>query len=313
MIKRTLYFGNPAYLSKTNDQLVLRLPEVEKNDSFNVSFKKEAQATIPIEDIGIVMIDHQQITITQALITALVENNVALITCDATHHPIGLMLPLEANSLQSERFQAQIDASLPLKKQLWQQTVTTKIYNQAMVLKQKNIAIENMLYWSTSVKSGDPDNYEGRAAAYYWKSLAPLLSPSDNEFRRDRFGDAPNNLLNYGYAILRAIVARGLVGSGLLPTLGIHHRNKYNAYCLADDIMEPYRPYVDIIVCDIIAKGEDFKELTTSIKQQLLAIASVDVNIDGSKSPLMVGLQRTTSSLAKCYEGTQRKIIYPEL
>lgn len=313
MIKRTLYFGNPAYLSKTNNQLVLRLPEVDKNDSLSVSFKKEAQATIPIEDIGIVMIDHQQITITQSLITALVENNVALITCNDTHHPIGLMLPLDANSLQSERFQAQIDASLPLKKQLWQQTITTKIYNQAMVLKQKDIAIDNMLYWSNSVKSGDPDNYEGRAAAYYWKSLSTVLSHTEGEFRRDRFGEAPNNLLNYGYAILRAIVARGIVGSGLLPTLGIHHRNKYNAYCLADDIMEPYRPYVDIIVCDIIAKGEDFKELTTSLKQQLLGIATVDIMIDGGKSPLMVGLQRTTSSLAKCYEGTQRKIIYPEL
>lgn len=313
MIKRTLYFGNPAYLSKTNDQLVLRLPEVDKNDTLSVSFKKEAQATIPIEDIGIVMIDHQQITITQNLINALVENNVALITCNDTHHPIGLMLPLDVNSLQSERFQAQIEASLPLKKQLWQQTITTKIYNQAMVLKQKNIAIENMLHWSNSVKSGDPDNYEGRAAAYYWKSLSSALSHTEGEFRRDRFGEAPNNLLNYGYAILRAIVARGLVGSGLLPTLGIHHRNKYNAYCLADDIMEPYRPFVDIIVCDIIAKGEDINELTTSIKQQLLAIASVDLTIDGGRSPLMVGLQRTTSSLAKCFEGTQRKIIYPEI
>jgi CRISP-associated protein Cas1 len=312
MIKRTLYFGNPAYLSKTNDQLVLRLPEVDKNDALSVSFKKEAQATFPIEDIGIVMIDHQQITITQNLITALVENNVALITCNDTHHPVGLMLPLESNSLQSERFQAQIEASLPLKKQLWQQTVTTKIYNQAMVLKQKNIAIDNMLYWSSSVKSGDPDNYEGRAAAYYWKSLSPILTQTA-EFRRDRFGDAPNNLLNYGYAILRAIVARGLVGSGLLPTLGIHHRNKYNAYCLADDIMEPYRPYVDIIVCDIIAEGNDINALTTTIKQQLLAIASVDITIDGCRSPLMVGLQRTTSSLAKCFEGTQRKIIYPEI
>jgi CRISP-associated protein Cas1 len=313
MIKRTLYFGNPAYLSKTNDQLVLRLPEVEKNDTLTISFKKEAYKTIPIEDIGIVMLDHQQITITQSLITALVENNVALLTCNDTHHPIGLMLPLDVNTLQSERFQAQIEASLPLKKQLWQQTITSKIYNQAMVLKQKGIDMDNMLYWSSSVKSGDPDNYEGRAAAYYWKSLSTHLAHGKNEFRRDRFGQPPNHLLNYGYAILRAIVARGLVGSGLLPTLGIHHRNKYNAYCLADDIMEPYRPFVDLIVCDIIANGENIDELTTSIKQQLLGIATVDMVIDGGKSPLMVGLQRTSSSLAKCFEGAQRKIIYPEI
>lgn len=313
MIKRTLYFGNPAYLSKTNEQLVLRLPEVDKNDALPVSFKKEAQATIPIEDIGVVMIDHQQITITQNLITALVENNVALITCNATHHPVGLMLPLDVNTLQSERFQAQIQASVPLKKQLWQQTVSTKIYNQAMVLKKKNIAIDNMLHWSNSVKSGDPENYEGRAAGYYWKSLSPMLTQQENEFKRDRFGEAPNNLLNYGYAILRAIVARSLIGSGLLPTLGIHHRNKYNAYCLADDVMEPYRPYVDDIVCNIVANGEDATELSTSLKQQLLTIASVNVTIEGNRSPLMIGLQRTTSSLSKCYEGLQRKIIYPEI
>lgn len=313
MIKRTLYFGNPAYLSKSNNQLVLRLPEVDKNEVLSVSFKKEAKATIPIEDIGVLMMDHQQITITQNLITALLENNVALITCNDTHHPIGLMLPLEANTLQSERFQAQLAASQPLKKQLWQQTISIKIYNQAMVLKKQNIPIDNMLYWSNCVKSGDSDNHEGRAAAYYWKNLSASFLYQDEEFRRDRFGEPPNNLLNYGYAILRAIVARGLVGSGLLPTLGIHHRNKYNAYCLADDIMEPYRPYVDKIVCEIISNDENTQKLTTTIKQKLLAIASVDVIMEGAKSPLMVGLQRTTSSLAKCFEGTQRKLIYPEM
>jgi CRISPR-associated protein Cas1 len=163
--------------------------------------------------------------------------------------------------------------------------------------------------WAREVKSGDPDNYEGRAAAYYWKNVFPKKI----DFFRGREGDPPNNLLNYGYAILRAIVARGLVSSGLLPTLGIHHRNKYNAYCLADDIMEPYRPYVDLIVLGIIDRGENFLELGTGIKTQLLAIATVDVEFDGRKSPLMVGLQQTTSSLAKCYEGVARKIAYPQI
>ena len=202
-----------------------------------------------------------------------------------------------------------IEASLPLKKQLWQQTVQVKILNQAAVLFERDIPCENMIYWARSVRSGDPDNYEGRAAAYYWKTVFP----DKIKFFRGREGDPPNNLLNYGYAILRAIVARGLVSSGLLPTLGIHHRNKYNAYCLADDIMEPYRPYVDKIVLNIIDKGENFLELGPEIKSQLLGIATVDVEFENYTSPLMVGLQRTTASLAKCYEGTLRKINYPRI
>jgi len=166
-----------------------------------------------------------------------------------------------------------------------------------------------MIHWAKKVRSGDPDNYEGRAAAYYWKNLFPEIL----EFTRDRYGDPPNQLLNYRYAILRAIVARNLVGSGLLPTLGIHHHNKYNSYCLADDIMEPYRPFVDEIVCTIVENGEDFYEISKSIKQQLLEIPTVDVFIENKRSPLMIGVQRTTASLAKCYAGEQRKILYPEI
>ena len=249
----------------------------------------------------------QQITITHACIAALLENNAAIITCNHTHLPTGMMLPIDGHDIQSERFRYQIDASQPLKKQLWQQTVQYKILNQAAVLFDRGIPCDNMVYWARNVRSGDPDNYEARAAAYYWKNVFPKKV----DFFRGRDGDPPNNLLNYGYAILRAIVARGLVSSGLLPTLGIHHRNKYNAYCLADDIMEPYRPYVDLIVLRIIDNGENFLELGTSIKSQLLGIATVDVQFEKGTSPLMVGLQSTTSSLAKCYEGIIRKINYP--
>ncbi len=295
MIKRTLYFGNPAYLSKKDNQLVIDL------------LNKEDKKTIPIEDIGIIVLDNQQITISQGALMCLTQNNAAVITCDETHHPIGLLMPLDGNSVQRERFTSQIEASLPLKKQLWQQTIETKIYNQHLILKNLGIESENMLYWSNNVKSGDNENHEARAAAYYWSKIFP----EHYNFRRERAGLPPNNLLNYGYAILRAIVARALVSSGLLPTLGIHHRNKYNAYCLADDIMEPYRPFVDQIVLDIINSGENFEELTPSIKKQLLSIATVDIELEGEKSPLMVGMQRTTASLARCFEGTQRKIVYP--
>lgn len=301
MIKRTLHFSNPAYLSLQQDQLNIDLPHLKTLG------EKESKKSVPIEDVGIVILDHQQITITHGCIAALLANNAAIITCNHTHLPTGMMLPIDGHDIQSERFRYQIDASQPLKKQLWQQTVQYKILNQAAILFNRGVPCDNMVYWARNVRSGDPDNYEARAAAYYWKNVFPKKV----DFFRGRDGDPPNNLLNYGYAILRAIVARGLVSSGLLPTLGIHHRNKYNAYCLADDIMEPYRPYVDQIVLRIIDNGENFLELGTSIKSQLLGIATVDVQFEKGKSPLMVGLQSTTSSLAKCYEGVIRKINYP--
>lgn len=309
MIKRTLHFGNPSYLSLKGGQLVIRLPEVEKNDGFPELFRRNAVATIPVEDIGVVILDHQQITITQGLLAALLENNAAVINCNATHHPIGLLLSLDGHTQQTERFRAQIDASQPLKKNLWQQTVSTKILNQAALLERNNKSVDNMKYWASCVRSGDPDNFEARAAAWYWKNLFP----EELNFSRERTGTPPNHLLNYGYAILRAIVARGLVGSGLLPTLGIHHRNKYNAYCLADDIMEPYRPFVDQVVLELIHSGVDYQELTMPLKKRLLEIPVIDIRIDGEKSPLMVGLQRTTASLARCFLGEVRKITYPEL
>jgi len=307
MIKRTLYFGNPAYLSRRDEQLVVRLPAVENNSTLPDSFKKEAQATIPIEDIGVVILDDQQVIITQALMASLLENNVALITCDRTHHPTGLMLNLAGNTLQSAKFKAQLDAGQPLVKQLWQQTIRAKITNQASMLKKLGKEATNMTKWAADVKSGDPDNLEARAAAYYWKTIFPEI----NGFTRNREGMPPNNLLNYGYAILRAITARAIVSSGMLPTLGIFHRNKYNAYCLADDIMEPYRPYVDLIVCHIMETEDSYEELTTDFKKQLLSIASIDVFIDGKNSPLMVAMSRTTHSLHECFEGTARKILYP--
>ncbi len=303
MIKRTLYFSNPAYLSLKDKQLSIDLPHLK------VLGEKESKKSVPIEDIGIVILDNQQITITHACIAALLENNAAIITCNHSHHPTGMILPLDGHDTQSERFRYQIEASQPLKKQLWQQTVQAKILNQAAILFERGIPCDNMVYWARSVRSGDPDNYEGRAAAYYWKNVFP----EKLKFFRGREGDPPNNLLNYGYAILRAIVARGLVSSGLLPTLGIHHRNKYNAYCLADDIMEPYRPYVDKIVLGIVDRGENFLELSQNLKSQLFSIAEVDVQFERGVSPLMVGLQHTTASLARCYEGVVRKINYPTL
>lgn len=303
MIKRTLCFTNPAYLSLKNEQLVVKIPQSDGDK------QSEMVTTIPIEDIGVVVIDNRQITITSAVMDALLANNCALITCDAKSLPVGLLLPLCGNTTQSERFRYQIDASLPLKKQLWQQTVQAKIYNQAEVLsKCTDAEIGCMQVWSKEVKSGDSDNLEGRAAAYYWKKLFGHIA----DFNRDREGVPPNNLLNYGYAILRAVVARALVSSGMLPTLGIHHHNRYNAYCLADDIMEPYRPYVDEMVFNLVKeKGLPEDGLTREWKAELLKIPVLDVVISGKRSPLMIAVTQTTASLYRCYSGESRKIVYP--
>lgn len=310
MIKRTLYFGNPAYLSTKLAQLEIRLPEVVNNDTLSDTFKENAIKKVPIEDIGVVVLDHKRITITQGALAALLDNNVAVITCDEQRMPSGLMLPLSGNTTQSERFRHQIDASLPLKKQLWQQTIQYKILNQRAVLKSsRRLKCSNMEVWAKEVKSGDTENLEGRAAAYYWQNLFGEI----DGFRRNRDGVPPNNLLNYGYAILRAVVARALVGSGMIPTLGIHHHNRYNAYCLADDIMEPYRPYVDKLVVEMVDSGMDISKLTTDIKSKLLSIPVLDVVINGKRNPLMIGVGITTASLYKCYSGELRKIAYPTM
>lgn len=303
MIKKTLYFGNPAYLSLRNDQLVIHLPGANGMDDAS------GLNTVPIEDIGIVILDNRQITVTHGLLERLLDNTAAVVTCDSSRMPAGLLLPLEGHSVQQERFRAQIDSSAPLRKQLWQQTVRAKIANQGALLRERGIPHKNMLFWASSVRSDDPDNFEARAAAYFWSRLFPQIP----DFRRDREGMPPNNLLNYGYAILRATVARALVCSGLLPTLGIHHHNRYNAFALADDVMEPYRPFVDRSVCSILDDGEDFSELSRSVKSRLLTIPTLDVTIGGKRNPLMIAVGQTAASLAKCYAGEIRKIVYPTL
>lgn len=293
MIKRVLCFENPARLSLKLAQMVVELQDVTR--------------TLPIEDIGVVILDHKQITITHALIDALLANNVAIVTSNDKHLPVGLMLPLDGNTLQSERFRAQIDASEPLKKQMWQQTVVAKILGQAHVLGTQLIEHNNMLKWSKDVRSGDTDNMEARAAAYYWRNMF-----EKDAFIRDPQGLPPNNFLNYGYSVVRAMMARALVGAGLLPTLGIHHHSRYDAYCLADDIMEPYRPFVDLKALEMWEKGEVTSDISSEQKRQLLALTTMDVNISGHRSPMMLAIQATAQSVQKCLSGEARKIIYPD-
>ncbi len=307
MIKRTLYFGNPAYLSLKLKQLVIRKPaeKGEKPDADGTEVVK----TIPIEDVGLVVLDSPQITLTNALMEALLENNCAVVTCDSLHLPVGLFLPLYGNKVQTERFTEQVEASLPLKKQLWQQTMQSKIRNQAAVLKYvTGETARNMLVWADSVRSGDPDNMEARAAAFYWKNVI-----KDNPAFVRGMDDMVNVMLNYGYSVVRAIVARALVGAGLIPTLGIHHHNRYDAYCLADDIMEPYRPYVDKLVIDLIDADGVPERLDTAVKRRLLELPVQEVIIDGVRRPLMLAVNQTAVSLQKCFAGELRKLEYPSM
>ena len=293
MIKRVLCFENPARLSLKLAQMVVELQDVTR--------------TLPIEDIGFVILDHKQITITHALIDALLANNVAIVTSNDKHLPVGLMLPLDGNTLQSERFRAQIDASEPLKKQMWQQTIVAKLLGQAHVLGTQLIEHNNMLKWAKDVRSGDTENMEARAAAFYWRNMF-----EKDAFIRDPQGLPPNNLLNYGYSIVRAMMARALVGAGLLPTLGIHHHSRYDAYCLADDIMEPYRPFVDMKVLEMWKKGNITNDISSEQKRELLGVTTMDVSISGHRSPMMLAIQTTAQSVQKCFSGEARKIIYPD-
>jgi CRISPR-associated protein Cas1 len=318
-MKKTLCFSNPAYLRASLKQLEIELPAAGGQPS--------RKTTVPLEDIGVVILENPQIIISHVALASLLEQNAVVITCNEKYLPTGLLLPLDGHTLQNRRFREQIEASLPLQKQLWQQTVKRKIYNQALALQRQGIDSAPLLHWMRQVRSGDPDNIEARAAAWYWPRLfqnTPMyqqVSEDDpDNFIRERYGEWPNCLLNYGYAVLRAVIARALVGAGLLPTLGIHHRNQYNAYCLADDIMEPYRPCVDALVCRILHNHPhppdptpDGNILTPALKRELLVIPVLDVRMEKQLRPLQIAAQRTAATLAACFSGQEREIVYPEL
>ena len=296
MLYRSIYIGNPAYLKLKDNQMKVLDPET-----------KTEKGSVPIEDLGLLMLDHFQITISHQLIQQLMGNNVVVISCDAHHLPHGIMLPLYGHTEYSERVKDQLEASEPLKKQLWKQTVEAKINNQTQVLIKLGNYFEPMISYQQNVKSGDQSNMEGIAAQHYWKYL---IAP---DFLRQRFGDSPNQFFNFGYAVLRSIVARAIVETGLLPVLGIFHRNKYNPYCLADDIMEPYRPFVDLLVMQWLTQNPEMEVLTKEFKAFILNIATKDVIIGGKTRPLMVAVKFTATSLYKCYTGEKRQMAYPEL
>ena len=294
MLKRALFFSTPFCLSLRDGQMIVCAKEAP-----------DMRRSVPVEDIGVVVLEHPQTTVTLPLLNALSDNNAAVVLCGGDRMPNAMLLNLDSNRTQGESYRAQIEASEPLRKGLWKQIVEAKTRNQAALL--DKLGRDGGLlkpYWS-NVRSGDADNREGAAARVYWSELF------GRGFVRSREGEAPNNLLNYGYTILRAAVARALMGSGLFPAFGIFHRNRYNAFPLADDVMEPYRPYVDEAVFGLSARGES--RLTAQTKQELLRLLFADTRFDDLVRPLDVGLSFTTSSLAKCFAGTKKKIAYPLL
>lgn len=292
MLKKSILIENKASLTTKNLQLIIKT--------------ESRESSIPIEDIGIIVLDNREIYLSISAMNLLIENNSAVVVCNNKHMPNGLFLNLESHHIQQEIFKNQINASIPLKKKLWQQTIIEKINNQGILLERLNGKKNQLNYLAQKVLSGDTSNMEGAAAAAYWKQFF------EYNFKRERFGDYPNNFLNYGYAILRAATARSLSGSGLLNTLGIHHKSKYNAFALADDIMEPFRPLVDEKVAEIMLKHEE-QELNTVIKSELLSILTRTVYFKGEKSPLTIALQKTASSLQQCFTGKRKKIKYPKL
>ena len=295
MIKRIVEVSQGGtYLSIALGQLVIRRGD-------------EEMGRIPCEDIGVLLIDHGGTIYTHTVLTELLGHKAAVVLCDGRHHPVGMLLPVESNSLQSERFREQIAAKEPLKKQLWKQLVRGKIAHQAELLKDEPATHRALKNLRKEVKSGDPSNVEAQASRKFWPVYA-----QDTQFRRDVDGAPPNNLLNYGYTVMRAAVARALCCAGLLCTLGIHHRNRYNAFCLADDVMEPFRGYVEAKVREICHSEDDIEELSQGIKGRLLEVLYESVVIGGQKGPLMVGLHRTAGSLVRCFAGESKKLELPK-
>lgn len=293
MIKQTIVFSSPVNLSLKYNQLIIAFKDCDE------------VVSRPIEDIGVVIIENQQTHVTMPLLNALSDNKVSVIVCDNKGMPNHMLMPLEANATLQESCKCQIEASVPVKKKIWKNIVECKIRNQAMVLDMIGKGGNVLKPYYSNVLSGDKDNREGAAAKVYWQKMY------GKDFRRDRFGGPPNTLLNYGYAILRAAVARSLLGSGLLPLFGIFHRNRYNAFPLADDVMEPYRPFVDLAVNEIFEFSQSI-ELTKDVKQHIVKVLTCDVKMNGKTSPLMVALSGTTASLARAFKDNKEKIVYPQ-
>ncbi len=294
MIKRTIYIGSSSYLKSKNRQLI-----IENRDTGESS-------SIPFDDIGVLELDNPQILLNNSTLKFLSQENIITIICDEFHNPTSMLLPIVGNTLQSKRFRSQYNSKEPLKKNLWQTIIKSKIHNQSEILNTQDVPTEILKSKIKKVMSGDSTNMEAQAAQYYWKNIFNI-----DKFTRERYGDYPNNMLNYTYAILRSITCRALVGAGLHPSIGLFHKNQYNPFCLADDLMEPFRPFADRLVLENYKKYKPENNLTKDQKRILLEISYLDVKIENKTRPLMIAVGRMAESLAKSFEEKKNLLITP--
>lgn len=292
-MKRTVVFSSASRISLKNCQL-----QVENQETGELR-------RMSVEDLGVVMIENPMVSMSVPALNALSSNNCAVVFCDSRHMPCSMLLNLDSNSVQGENYRLQLDASVPLKKNLWKQIVQSKVLNQSRLLTEMGLDGDVLKPYYKNVKSGDTDNREGIAAKLYWDELI------GKGFVRSRFGEDPNPLLNYGYSILRAGMSRAIMGSGLFPAFGLFHKNRYNAFPLADDLMEPYRPFVDRIVYRLCE--EERTTLDTETKQRLLRVMFVDTKFKDMVRPLEIALSMTSASLARCFSGEGKTLVYPLL
>lgn len=282
MIKRIVEISSEAaYIHVKHGQLVI------KRDGSD-------DGQLPIEDLGLLLISHPAVTCSNSVLTACLKNNTAVVLCDEKHMPCGMLLPFSGHSTQTQVISAQTGISVPKQKKLWKSIVQAKIRAQAQVLARTGAENGALVEWAKQVRSGDPKNVEARAARFYWKKLF------GKDFRRERYGLSPNPLLNYGYAVVRACVARALVGAGLHPSIGLHHKNKYNDFCLADDLLEPLRPLVDFRVWELWNDNHSV-EIDKTIKKALLELLSERIEINETREELMISMHHYAASLRQSF------------
>jgi CRISPR-associated protein Cas1 len=306
VIKRTIEISQqPVHLTVRNDQLLVQARDGER----------ALLSSVPCEAVGLLLVEQVGTTYTHAALIALLRHDAAVVVCGRDHLPAGLLLPIGEHSQVVWRIHDQIAAKRPLRKRLWTQIVQAKIRAQAANLLPGTVSRSRLLALARRVRSGDPGNIEALAARAYWPAWRDGLSVASQgragavEFRRDPDGPPPNNLLNYGYAVMRAAVARALVAAGLLPALGIRHHQRGNAFCLADDLVEPLRPIIDARVAELVRAGES--DLRPSAKRGLLELLTLDVRTGDQTGPLMVALHRYVASLVKCFEGAADRLDIP--
>ncbi|MBW7850892.1 MAG: type II CRISPR-associated endonuclease Cas1 [Rhodospirillales bacterium] len=296
MLRKTVEIATPGTrLSVAHRQLVIERPD-------------QPRATLPIEDLGVVVVDDARATYTQAVFIELLAAGATVMVTGRDHLPVGMMLPLDAHHVQTERHRAQVDAGRPLKKRLWQALVRAKIALQGDVLRTFGGEDGGLGCMARRVRSGDPDNLEAQAAQRYWPRL---FGP---DFRRDRTAEGINALLNYGYAVVRAATARAVVASGLIPSLGVFHKNRGNPFCLADDLLEPYRPFVDWrvrLLCD--ESGTEVPSLDhRPNRAALLSLFNETVVVEGRRLPFLLAIQTGAVSLCRALVGEGKTLALPE-